>query len=72
MIIGIPKEIKNEEYRVGLTPFSAHELVTHGHTVLVEKDAGLGIGFTDADYEAAGVTVMSSACLLYTSDAADE
>lgn len=66
MIIGIPKEIKNEEYRVGLTPFSAHELVTHGHTVLVEKDAGLGIGFTDADYEAAGVTVMPSAEAVYS------
>ncbi len=61
MIIGIPKEIKNAEYRVGLTPFNAHELVTHGHTVVVEKDAGAGIGFTDADYQAAGVSVVISA-----------
>ncbi len=61
MIIGIPKEIKNAEYRVGLTPFNAHELVTHGHTVVVEKDAGAGIGFTDADYQAVGVLVVSSA-----------
>ncbi len=61
MIIGIPKEIKNAEYRVGLTPFNAHELVTHGHTVVVEKDAGAGIGFTDEDYQASGVLVVSSA-----------
>ena len=48
MIVGVPKEIKTEEYRVGLTPFCVHELVGHGHQVIVEHDAGVGIGFGDA------------------------
>lgn len=61
MIIGIPKEIKNEEYRVGLTPFNAYELVNHGHEVLVEHNAGRGIGFTDDHYRDAGVTVLEKA-----------
>ncbi len=61
MIIGIPKEIKNKEFRVGLTPFNAHELISHGHTVIVEKDAGLGIGFTDEHYQSVGVIVVLSA-----------
>jgi len=65
MIVGIPKEIKNEEYRVGLTPYNAHELVEHGHTVIVEHDAGLGIGFTDEHYKDAGVTVVTSAEEVY-------
>jgi len=50
MLIGVPKEIKNHEYRVGLTPANAHELVENGHTVFVETNAGIGIGFSDADY----------------------
>ena len=61
MIIGVPKEVKTEEYRVGLTPFSVHELVVNGHSVIVEKDAGLGINFTDADYQAVGAEVVDSA-----------
>ena len=61
MIIGCPKEIKNHEYRVGLTPESAHELVAHGHEVLMETNAGGGIGASDADYEAAGAKVIGSA-----------
>ena len=52
MLIGVPKEIKNHEYRVGLTPSSVRELTAHGHQVLVESNAGAGIGATDADYEA--------------------
>lgn len=54
MIIGVPKEIKNAERRVGLTPASVRELVAHGHRVLVESAAGQGIGAADSDYEGAG------------------
>ncbi len=58
MRIGTPKEIKNHEYRVGLTPESARELVENGHQVLVEKSAGLGIGASDDDYQAAGAELV--------------
>lgn len=61
MKIGIPKEIKTEEYRVGLTPFSVNELVNHGHEVVIEHDAGLGIGFDDDVYRAAGATITEKA-----------
>src|SRR4051812_39257628 len=54
MRIGVPKEIKNNEFRVGLTPGSVAELTHHGHEVLVETGAGLGSGLTDAEYLAAG------------------
>ena len=60
MIIGIPKEIKNNEYRVGLVPGSIRELIKHGHQVIVEHNAGLGIGFDDAAY-AAMETLLESA-----------
>lgn len=65
MIIGCPKEIKNHEYRVGLTPESAHELVTHGHEVLVESGAGQGIGASDDHYRAAGATVVADAATIF-------
>jgi alanine dehydrogenase len=61
MIVGVPKEIKNHEYRVGLTPASVRELVTHGHTVLVEANAGLGIAMDDAAYIAAGARIVGTA-----------
>jgi len=61
MLIGVPKEIKTHEYRVGLTPTSVREVTHHGHQVVVERDAGKGIGASDADYEAAGATVAASA-----------
>lgn len=61
MIIGVPKEIKNHEYRVGLVPSSVQELVTCGHEVVIEKDAGVGIGFTDEHFEKAGARVLSTA-----------
>ncbi len=61
MIIGIPKEIKNHEYRVGMTPGSVRELTHHGHAVLVEKNAGLGIGFTDQDYLESGAEILNTA-----------
>jgi alanine dehydrogenase len=54
MHVGVPKEIKNHEYRVGLTPASVAELVLHGHQVSIEHDAGAAIGFSDADYRQAG------------------
>ena len=54
MIIGIPKEIKNNENRVAMTPAGVHELVKHGHTVLVQKTAGEGSGFSDEDFALVG------------------
>ncbi|UFI02671.1 alanine dehydrogenase [Roseibium aggregatum] len=61
MRIGVPKEIKNHEYRVGLTPNSVLEMVAHGHEVVVETNAGVGIGASDADYEAAGAKILATA-----------
>jgi alanine dehydrogenase len=61
MIVGIPKEIKTEEYRVGLTPYNAGELVRNGHEVLVESNAGALIGFTDDLYLQQGVKIVDSA-----------
>lgn len=61
MLVGAPKEIKKAERRVGLTPASVRELVAHGHEVLVESTAGMGIGATDDDYEAAGARIAPTA-----------
>jgi len=61
MLIGAPKEIKVAEQRVGLTPDAVHELVTHGHEVVVETNAGLGIGADDPAYESAGARMASAA-----------
>ena len=61
MLVGVPKEIKNHEYRVGLVPGSVRELVHHGHEVLVETRAGAGIGFDDKAYEAVGAKVLKTA-----------
>jgi alanine dehydrogenase len=58
MLIGCPREIKNQEYRVGLTPESAKELHRHGHEVWIETGAGLGIGATDDQYGAAGAKIV--------------
>lgn len=65
MLIGVPKEIKVHEYRVGLLPGSVRELVVHGHQVVVESGAGTGAGFSDADYLAAGATLRDSASEIY-------
>jgi alanine dehydrogenase len=65
MLIGVPKEIKNHEYRVGLIPASVRELVHHGHKVLVETKAGAGIGFDDAAYQAAGASIATSAADIF-------
>ncbi|VWC23980.1 alanine dehydrogenase [Burkholderia lata] len=61
MLIGVPKEIKNHEYRVGLTPAGAHELTRHGHRVLVQRGAGTAIGLLDDDYTAAGASLCDGA-----------
>lgn len=61
MIVGIPKEIKNDEYRVAVLPVGVEELVRRGHTVLVETNAGLGSGLTDDQYEAAGAKLVDDA-----------
>ena len=59
MKIGCPKEIKPQEFRVGMTPAAVREAVNRGHAVVVETKAGEGAGFSDADYQAAGATVGS-------------
>jgi len=61
MQVGVPKEIKDNENRVGVTPDGAAELVAHGHEVVVERGAGSGCGFADADYEAAGARLADAA-----------
>lgn len=61
MLVGVPTEIKNNEYRVGLTPASVHELVAQGHQVLVQQGAGSEIGLPDAQYVAAGASIVASA-----------
>lgn len=58
MKIGIPKEIKNNENRVGMTPAGVHELVSHGHTVYVQHTAGEGSGFADELYVKAGAEIL--------------
>ncbi|MDR5653418.1 alanine dehydrogenase [Ruixingdingia sedimenti] len=65
MKIGCPKEIKPQEFRVGLTPHAAREAVQHGHRVVMETDAGLGAGFTDEDYTAAGADIAASAAEVF-------
>ena len=60
MLIGVPKEIKNHEYRVGLVPASVRECVHHGHKVLIESSAGSGVGTSDEEYKASGAEIVSS------------
>jgi alanine dehydrogenase len=61
MLIGVPKEIKTHEYRVGMTPSSVKELIYHGHQVMVETHAGMGADHTDQAYQAVGAKIVSSA-----------
>jgi alanine dehydrogenase len=65
MHIGVPKETKNHEYRVGLSPSSVREIVSHGHQIVVEQQAGEGIGASDADYRSAGATVTGDVAGLF-------
>ncbi|MCO1658686.1 alanine dehydrogenase [Pseudonocardia humida] len=69
MRIGVPSEVKNHEYRVGVTPAGAHELVRAGHEVLVEQGAGVGSSFADADYKEAGAAIVTG---VHDGAAADE
>lgn len=61
MKVGVPKEVKNHEYRVAITPVGVHELVSHGHEVVVEKNAGVGSSIPDAEYVAAGARILDGA-----------
>jgi alanine dehydrogenase len=61
MRVGVPKEVKNHEYRVAITPAGVHEFVSDGHDVYVEQDAGIGSAIPDGDYDAAGAKILSSA-----------
>src|SRR5215207_4284745 len=61
MLVGVPREIKNHEYRVAITPAGVHELTRRGHDVFIEKNAGLGSSITDDDYVAAGAKILDSA-----------
>ena len=61
MLVGVPKEIKDNEFRVGLVPSTVRELTSNEHRVLVETGAGLGAGLADADYVAAGAEIVPDA-----------
>lgn len=65
MKIGVPKEIKNHEYRVGMTPAAVHELCGHGHAVFVETSAGASIGFGDEEYKNAGATIVNNGAAVF-------
>jgi alanine dehydrogenase len=65
VIVGVPKEIKNNEFRVGLTPGSVREFVHHGHTVIVEKSAGEGSSFPDEQYATAGAEIVDTAAEVF-------
>ncbi len=68
MIIGIPKEIKNNEYRVSMTPAGVQQLIRHGHSVWVEQGAGMGSAFQDADYEKAGAKLVPTAAEAWSAE----
>ena len=67
MKIGCPTEIKPQEFRVGMTPNAAQEAVAHGHEVIIQAGAGMGAGFTDDDYTAAGATIIDTAEEIFAS-----
>jgi len=68
MIIGVPKEIKAQEYRVALLPSGAYQLIKRGHTVLVERGAGIGAGYPDAEYELAGAKLVDAHAEVFAAD----
>jgi len=68
MRIGVPKEIKDHEYRVGLSPAGVHALVARGHEVLIEAGAGAAVGFGDPQYQSAGGRIVSSAAEAFSAD----
>ncbi len=69
MIIGVPREIKTDEYRVAMTPAGVHRLKSHGHRIRVQAGAGVGSGISDSEYRRAGAeTVQSAAQIFKTAD----
>ncbi len=65
MLIGCPKEIKNQEYRVGMTPMAAQEAISRGHSVIIESGAGAGAGFPDEDYTGIGAEIVETAAEIF-------
>src|SRR5260370_8049660 len=65
MLVGVPKEIKTHEYRVGLVPAAVRELAHHGHKILGEQGAGAGAGFSDQAYERGGATIVGTAAEVF-------
>lgn len=65
MRVGVPAEIKKNEHRIGLTPTAVREYVAHGHDVTVQAGAGVGAGFTDADYKKAGARLANTAAEIF-------
>jgi alanine dehydrogenase len=65
MIVGVPREIKDQEYRVALLPSAAYQLIKRGHQVVVERNAGIGAGYPDEDYASAGATMVSDHAAAY-------
>ena len=61
MLVGVPREVKDHEYRVAITPSGVKEFVSHGHQVVVEKDAGVGSSISDDDFVAAGAKILDTA-----------
>src|SRR4051812_39378265 len=66
MIVGVPKEIKEQEFRVALLPSAAYQLAKRGHEVLVEQSAGAGAGYPDTDYAAAGATLVQDPATVFS------
>ncbi len=67
MLVGVPKEIKNHEYRVAITPAGVHEFTQRGHQMVIEEAAGVGSSITDLEYEAAGAKIVDSAAAVWDS-----
>lgn len=65
MLIGCPTEIKNQEYRVGITPDTAHEAVVNGHEVIIQTGAGEGAGFPDSEYITVGARIVGTAAKVF-------
>ncbi|HEY0952146.1 MAG TPA: alanine dehydrogenase, partial [Nocardioides sp.] len=61
MKVGVPKEVKNHEYRVAITPIGVHELVSHGHEVFIQESAGIGSSISDDEYVGAGAKIVPTA-----------
>jgi alanine dehydrogenase len=65
MLVGVPREIKDNEYRVGIVPSTVRELAEKGHQVVIETQAGAGAGFADADYQSAGAEIVPNGAAVF-------